>query len=142
MGMPAPPAGRNAFGDPRTGTLYPWAMNHREEQAGAWVRQITNLQPTIARWKAVRAIRQQAARDELVMKLGGTAPTLAQHEMFLAMQDLSLRQTIYFFHAAGEVWECLLSDYEPQRRYLIRGPRGEKYVWDYSLQLDVFGQLR
>lgn len=141
MGLPAPPAHHNAFGDPRLGTLYVWEQNHTEEQGGARIRAITNKQPTIARFRTVRAIRQQGTRSELVYKLAGTVPTAAQHAEFLRYMTLSLTQTIYFFHAAGEKFECWLTDYEPQRKYVARGPRGEHYIWIYTMQLDVLQLL-
>lgn len=136
-----PVPGRNVFGDPATGYRYVWAANHKEEQGGARIRAIMSMQPTKGRWKTVRSVRQQGTRAELIYKLSGTAVTLAEHEQFLYFEDLSLRQTIYFLHAAGGVFECLLSDYEPQRIYAVKGPRGEHNVWPYSMQLDVIAQL-
>lgn len=140
MGMIAPP-GRDAFGDPLTGTVAVWGRNHDEEQAGARIRTIDNLHPTKARWKTVRAIRTQGTRDELVYKLGGRVPTLAQHQTFLAFLSLSRSQTIYYFHCAGNVFECQLSDYEPERQYVGGGAR-EHYPFLYSMQLDVIKTLR
>jgi hypothetical protein len=135
------PVGRDAFGDPATGTVVAWDQNHSDEQGAARIRTIMNLQPSISRWQVVRAIRQQAARSELVLKLAGNAPTLRQHEMFLHHMVLSLTQSIYFFHAAGEKYECFLTDYEPLRKYAIRTAKGEKYTWTYTLQLDVLSLL-
>lgn len=137
----AAPAGRNAFGDPATGEVAVWTWNHKEEQTAVRLRHIDNQQPSIGRFRAVRAIRMQGASDAVVYKLAGTCPTLAQHEMFLRFQDLSLRQTIYFFHAAGDKFECELSDYEPQRQYVLKGARGENYLWNYTVQLDVLREL-
>ena len=144
MPLPTIPPGRNCFFDPRVGGspgLYIWDANHNEEQAGARLRVVTSTHPTIARWRNVRAIRQQAGRDELVYKLAGMIPTLAQHEAFLRFQELSQHQSIYFFHAAGEKFECMLSDYEPQRKYVLRSTHGEKYIWIYAIQLDVITTL-
>lgn len=132
------PAGRNAFGDPVTGTVYPWARNHEEEQSGARIRTIDNLQPTISRWRTVRAIRTQGTRDELIYKLAGKCVTLAQHQLFLFFMNLSLTQTIYFFHCAGDVIECQLSDYEPERQYTGGAPAArENYLFIYTMQLDL-----
>lgn len=133
--------GVNAFADPATGVVDIWATNHKEEQGGARIRQIDNQHPLASRFETVRAIRVQAATDEAVFKLAGIAPTLAHHRMFLKYQDLSQRQTIFFHHFAGEVFECQLTDYEPQRKYLQRGPKGEHFIWTYSLQIDVVYQI-
>jgi hypothetical protein len=140
MAMTAP-AGRNAFGDPATGEVVLWTWNHKEEQTGLRQRHIDHQQPSIGRFQTVRAIRVQGASDPIVYKLAGVCPTLAQHQLFLRFQHLSLTQTIYFFHAAGDKFECELSDYEPQRQYFKRGARGEHYVWAYTLQLDVLKEL-
>lgn len=131
----------NQFKDPRTGDVYTWQINHKEEQGAARLRAIAAQQPTMGRWKTVRSIRQQGTRQELIYKLSGTVPTLAQHLAFLHYLQLSISQTIYFIHAAGGTFECHLSSYEPQRKYLVQGPRGENYVWDYTLQLDVIAVL-
>lgn len=132
---------RNSFYDPAAGYQYDWSQNHSEEQGGTRTRSVTNDHPSGARWRAIRAIRTQGYFDEAVLKLAGLAPTLAQHKAFLHFADLSTRQTIYFLHAAGEAWECLLSEYAPQREYLIQGPKGEKWVWPYTLQIDVIQPL-
>lgn len=135
------PAGRNAFGNPATGEVALWTWNHKEEQTAVRLRRIDNQQPSLARFRPIRAIRTQGYPDGLVYKLGGLCPTLAQHQMFLRFQQLSLTQTIYFFHAAGDKFECELSDYEPQRQYFAKGARGEHYEWAYTLQLDVIQEL-
>lgn len=140
MPMTAPP-GRDAFGNPATGEVAPWTWNHKEEQTGVRQRRIDNQQPTIGRFRTVRAIRTQGASSAIVYRLAGMCPTLAQHQMFLRFQQLSLMQTIYFFHAAGDKFECELSDYEPQRQYFQRGARGEHYLWAYIMQLDVIQEL-
>lgn len=132
---------RNQFKDPATGYVYTWHQNHLKEDGGARVRAVVNMQPTKGRWRTVKAIRQQGVRDELIYKLSGTAPLQAQHEQFLFFLELSLSQTIYFIHAAGGVFECQLTDYEPRRKFVVRGPRGENYIWDYTLQLDVIAVL-
>lgn len=132
---------RNVFKDPASGDAYTWERNHMEEQGGARVRAVVNMQPIKGRWRTLRAIRQQGTRDELIYKLAGQAPTENQHLAFLHFMELSLAQTIYFTHAAGGTFECLLSDYEPQRKYVVRGSRGEHYVWDYTMQLDVIAVL-
>lgn len=135
------PAGRNAFGNPATGEVCLWTWNHREEQTALRTRHIDNQQPSIGRFQTVRAIRVQGASDAVVYHLAGMCPTLAQHQMFLRFQTLSLSQTIYFFHAAGDKFECELSDYAPQRQYVIKGARGEPYVYEYTMQLDVLNEL-
>lgn len=135
------PVGRNAFGDPATGDVYLWAANHAQEQSGVRTRAINSVRPTAARFRQTHAIRTQSSAVELVYKLTGSVFTVAQHKAFLHYTDLSTRQSIYFYHFAGERFECLLSDYEPQRKYLQRGPRGEHYVWPYTVQIDVIQQL-
>jgi hypothetical protein len=135
------PAGRNAFGNPATGEVAVWTWNHREEQTAVRLRHIDNQQPTIGRFREVRAIRMQGSSDAVVYHLAGMCPTLAQHQLFLRFQNLSLTQTIYFFHAAGDKFECELSDYEPQRRYFQKGARGEHYLYEYTMQLDVLREL-
>lgn len=132
---------RNQFKDPRTGSVYVWQENHREEQGGAVVRAVTAEQPTIGRWRTVRSIRQQGSSDLTIFKLAGTVPTRAQHDAFLYYLELSIAQTIYFIHAAGGIFECQLSDYEPLRKYVVRGPHGENYIWDYTMQIDVIAVL-
>lgn len=132
---------RNKFKDPATGAIYVWQENHRQETGGAFIRAIASEQPTKGRWVTLPSLRQQGTRDDLIFKLSGTAPTVQQHEAFLDYLELSLSQTIYFIHAAGFTYECQLTDYEPQERYVAKGPRGQSYIWDYTMQIDVVALL-
>lgn len=137
----AVPPGRDAFGDPATGEVYLWPHNHSEEQGAVRTRAVNAVMPSAARFRQTRAIRVQSTPVELVYRLAGSVLTRAQHNDFLRFVDISTHHTIYFYHFAGDLFECFLSDYEPQRKYLQRGPRGEHYVWPYTMQIDVITKL-
>lgn len=133
--------GRNRFRDPRTGASYTWLANHHTEEEVKRTRAVEALEPAAAGWKRVKLIRQQSTATPLVMRLTGRQPAESQHQRFLEYQHLCLEQTIYFDHCDGESFEVLISSYEPKRVGVVRSARGERYVWEYTLEMERIRKL-
>jgi hypothetical protein len=129
---------RNVFHDP-AGLVadYPWPINHTTEESFGKRRNITVTSPTAG----IGHILQQADDTPMVIKLGGTILTRAQHAAFAAWFERSRSRSVYFTDFAGDTYEVLIVAYEPTRQRTVRNPRDQAnaplWFWRYTMELHV-----
>lgn len=130
---------RAAFINPATGWTWPWPVNYREVQRDSRSRRITELQPAAAPYKPATPIRQQGTATPRVRRLAGRLFDEESDAWFRAWERLSNAQTVYFRDFDGTTYEVKVNSYEARRVGVVRSARGGgRYVWDFTLELDVF----
>lgn len=128
---------RAALIDPATGQRVPFLFNPSAQDTGARVRKVNELVPAAAGWGPCTRTLQQGERGPLTMRFTGLAPTAEQHAALIFFRRLSEQQTVHFEHPDGTAAEVLVTAYEPERKAVVKGPRGGLEVWNYSLELQV-----
>lgn len=131
----------NKFLNPTSGDEYVWPSNHHTENEVKRERQVEELEPAAAGWRrGVDFVRQQGTASPKRMRLSGRCGH-SQHEAFLIYTNLSLDQTVFFEHCAGEVYEVLITSYQPKRVAVASNSRFGQYVWDYTIELEVIRRV-
>ena len=132
---------RNVFTDPKTGDVYPWAINHAEEQEVGRDRAIDFEANT----GNVGLVKQQGELTPLVLRYSGTILTRAQlvemNSWFARCEERSVRFTDF----AGDSYEVLISSFKPTRKRAALNRRGGTeaplWYWTYSIELLVLSVL-
>lgn len=128
----------NQFQDPAgVKTLYPWPVNHGEEEDFGRERPIEHSAPT----SGVGLIRQQGAETPLAYRIGGVIFHEAQYTEFWEWFELSRTQTIYFHDFAGDSYEVIVTAFKPTRHRTVRNPRdfanAPYHYWRYTMEMEV-----
>lgn len=130
-------AGRNKFVDPRTAFEYPWPINHDAEEQFGKTRNINHSANT----ENVGLVRQQGDMDPLTIRLTGTILERAQLLQFWAWFNLCETQTIRFQDFEDNIFEVIVSAFQPLRKRVSKNPRdpanAPTHVWTYSIEMDV-----
>lgn len=133
---------RQAFINPKDGSEYQWFANHETENRWRQERKLSATEPTAAAWEiAVPRILQQRADDPEVMELAGKSHTVEQHSYFTAFTVLCKKQTIFFRHFTGAVFEVLITSYRTTQQPVVRSAADEHYNWPYTLTMEIINAL-
>lgn len=132
----------NAFFDPATGVSYQWPRNNSKVEKAERSRALTELAPTAAGWQdGVRPALQQNLEAPEVLVLTGRVWDVDQVRVFSDFLRITKRRTVIFEEFSGERYEVLLDSLEPKRIPVVRAPNGGRYVWEFSLQMEIVNRI-
>lgn len=132
---------RNKFINPANAHTFVWPANHTSERRVEQTRKVQHSPTVAAGWRDARDIHQQGATTPLRLELEGTLYAQEDVRWFSVFHLLCREQTIHFQHATGELYEALITRFEPRRERVARNLRGGFSIWRYTLELEVIRQL-
>jgi hypothetical protein len=118
------------------GATYDWTVNHDEEESFGKTR---NVEAT-ALLKGGGMVLQQADDGPLVITVSGTIFHVAQIQAFDWWMAWTKQQTIHFTDFAGDVYEVIITSFQPKRQRTLRNPRDPSaplWYWKYTLEMHV-----
>lgn len=119
------------------GTTYDWTVNHDAEEQTGVSRAITHGANTAN----VGLVRHQGEKAPLTLRYTGTILTREQLVAMYSWFALCETQTIHFEDCEQNVYEVIITSFNPIRKRVVRNSRdlanAELHVWTYSIEMDV-----
>lgn len=117
-------------------TTYDWLINHDEEEAFGRARNIEHT----ALLKGTGLVIQQADDGPLLIKVSGTIFHTSQIQAFDSWFARTRTETIHFRDFAGDVYEVIITAFQPKRQRTLRNPRDASaplWYWKYTMEMEV-----
>lgn len=133
----APP--RNYLIDAKTGSVYPWPVNHEtEESLKTLGRRLTRSGPSLR----VRLIRHHTHPGPARLILHGKFidHSQSQYHAFIAFFENCDDRVFIYIDASGDAYEVVLTQFDARRKLSIMHADGSYF--EYSLEMHVVNVIQ
>lgn len=128
---------RCRFINPANGGFDDFEINPNAQEPLEQQRNIERTAPT----GGVGFVRQQGDDSPPILQLSGTILSQSQRDMMQVYYNLSATQTIHFRDWVGNIYQVLVTGFNPKRERAAKNPRGgteaPTHYWTYQLVMEI-----
>jgi hypothetical protein len=128
---------RCRFTNPANGSFYDFEINPDGMEPLEQQRNVERTAPT----SGVGFVRQQGSDSPAILTYTGKILSQDQRDQMQVYYNLSAGQTIHFRDWTGNVFQVLVTTFNPKRERTAKNPRGgteaATHYWSYTLSLEV-----